>query len=95
MHDHVRTRRALSDILTTKEAAAYLRTTPDTIRRLLRQRRMPAMKLGGAWRLRKGDLDEMFTETLVDETLVQEAERRRAASEGTVSLAEVKERLGL
>ena len=37
----------------------------------------------------------MFTETLVDEALVEEAERRRATSKGTVSLAEVKERLGL
>ena len=81
--------------MTTKEAAAYLKTTPDTIRRLLRQRRLPAIKLGGTWRLRKSDLDELFTEALVDKALVEEAERRLATSEGTVSLAEVKERLGL
>ncbi len=85
----------MSDVLTTREAAAYLKTTPDTIRRLLRQHRLPAMKLGGSWRLRKSDLDEMFTETLVDEALIQEAERRRAAAEGTISLADVKKRLGL
>jgi excisionase family DNA binding protein len=85
----------MSDVLTTKEAATYLKTTPDTIRRLLRQRRLPAMKLGGSWRLRRSDLDEMFTETLVDEALIEEAQRRRATSKGTVSLAQVKERLGL
>ena len=85
----------MSDVLTTREAATYLKTTPDTIRRLLRQRRLPAMKLGGSWRLRKSDLDELFTEALVDESLAEEAERRVADSEGTVSLAEVKERLGL
>jgi excisionase family DNA binding protein len=51
----------MSDVMTTKEAAAYLKTTPDTIRRLLRQRRLPAIKLGGTWRLRKSDLDELFT----------------------------------
>ena len=85
----------MSDVMTTKEAAAYLKTTPDTIRRLLRQRRLPAIKLGGTWRLRKSDLDEMFTEALVDKALVEEAERRLAADEETVPLAEVKERLGL
>jgi excisionase family DNA binding protein len=85
----------MSDVMTTKEAAAYLKTTPDTIRRLLRQRRLPAIKLGGTWRLRKSDLDELFTEALVDKALVEEAERRLAGDEETVPLAEVKERLGL
>jgi excisionase family DNA binding protein len=65
----------MPEILTTREAASYLRASPDAVKRLARQGRLPAAKVGRGWRFRKADLDEMFTETMVDQALVEEAGR--------------------
>lgn len=65
----------MSEILTTKEAAEYLKMSPDTVKRLARQGRLPGIKLGHTWRFRKADLEEMFSEAIVDRALVDEAER--------------------
>jgi len=66
----------MSEILTTEEAAQYLRTSPDTIKRLARTGRIPAVKFGRAWRFRKRDIEAPFDEALADQALVAELERR-------------------
>jgi excisionase family DNA binding protein len=65
----------MPDILTTEQAAVYLQVSTDAVKRLARQGKLPAAKVGRGWRFRKADLDEMFTEAMVDEALIEEAER--------------------
>ena len=46
------------DILTLDEVAAYLKAGKRTIYRLAASGEIPAFKLGGTWRFRRGDLDK-------------------------------------
>ncbi len=39
-----------------KDAAAYLRLNEQTVRRLARERRIPAIRIGGSWRFNREDL---------------------------------------
>ena len=66
----------MSEILTTQEAAQYLKTSPDTIKRLARTGRIPGVKIGRSWRFRRGDIDAPFDEALADQALVAELDRR-------------------
>jgi excisionase family DNA binding protein len=51
----------MSDELLTPEAAAdYLKMHVDSVRRLLRQRKLPGVKVGGGWRLKKTVLDSFL-----------------------------------
>lgn len=68
----------VDEVLTSKEVAEYLRTTPDTIKRMARAGRLPGLKLGRVWRFRRADIDELFTESVVDRELAEEAQRRLA-----------------
>jgi excisionase family DNA binding protein len=45
------------EILTLRELAAYLKVNPRTVYRLLVERRVPAFRVGHAWRFRKCDID--------------------------------------
>ncbi len=49
---------AENDILTLKELAAYLKVNPRTVYRLLAERKLPAFRVGHAWRFRKSEVDE-------------------------------------
>jgi len=82
----------MPEILTTEQAATYLQLSPDAVKRLARLGRLPGAKVGRGWRFRKADLDEMFTEAMVDRALVEEAERRarEATDEDFVSWEEVR-----
>lgn len=44
-------------LLTVQETADLLRVDPDTVRRLARQRELPAVKVGKEWRFSR---DEVF-----------------------------------
>jgi excisionase family DNA binding protein len=46
------------EILTIDEVAAYLKTGKRTVYRLAAAHKIPAFKLGGTWRFRRGDLDQ-------------------------------------
>lgn len=46
------------DLLTIEEAAGYLKVTPYTIRRYLREKKLPGIKLGGQWRIRLDALEK-------------------------------------
>ena len=41
-----------------EEIAEYLRLHPYTIRRLAREKKIPAFRAGGQWRFRKDDIDQ-------------------------------------
>lgn len=43
---------------TAEEIAEYLRLHPYTIRRLAREKKIPAFRAGGQWRFRKDEIDK-------------------------------------
>ena len=47
----------LQAFLTTEEVLGYLKTTPRTIYRLIRNGELPAVRIGRQWRFRRTDLD--------------------------------------
>lgn len=51
------------DLLNTTEAAQYLKYHPDTLRRKVRAKEVPAVRIGvGRWRFRKETLDEWIAQ---------------------------------
>ncbi len=44
-------------LLTCEEAGAYLRLHPRTVGRLLKAGKLPGVKVGSQWRVRRTDLD--------------------------------------
>jgi excisionase family DNA binding protein len=86
----------MPDVLTAPEAAEYLRTSVDAVKRLARQGRIPGAKIGRGWRFRKSDLDELFVENVLDRLLGREAKAVLADPDTEwVSLAQVRQELGL
>lgn len=47
-----------SDILTMKEVAEYLKINDKTAYKLAAEGKIPGFKVGGAWRFRRGEIDE-------------------------------------
>ena len=47
----------LMEAYTVEEVAGALRLHPYTVRRLSRERKIPAFKFGGQWRFRKDEID--------------------------------------
>lgn len=45
------------DTYTVEEVAAALKLHPYTVRRLIREGKMPAFKAGGQWRFRKDEIE--------------------------------------
>ena len=45
------------EYLTTEEAAKLLKLHRDTVRRLIRERKLPYVKVGSQYRLRRKDLE--------------------------------------
>ena len=43
---------------TAEEVAKVLKLHPYTVRRLCREKRVPAFKFGGQWRFRKDEIDK-------------------------------------
>ena len=55
----------MSDLIetyTVEEVAHALKLHPYTIRRLSRERKIPAFKFGGQWRFKKEDIDLLTLE---------------------------------
>ncbi len=52
-------------ILTLDEVAAYLRVGKRTAYRLVAEGKIPAFKVGGAWRLRQAELDQWIAAQIV------------------------------
>jgi excisionase family DNA binding protein len=47
----------LKEVMTLREASAYLAISPDTLYKYLSENRIPAFKLGNRWRFKKDLLD--------------------------------------
>ena len=45
---------------TVEEVAQSLKLHPYTIRRLSREKKVPAFKFGGQWRFKKEDIDQLI-----------------------------------
>ena len=48
----------MAELMTVEELAGYLRVTEKTVYRLLKQGRIPAVKVGHQWRFDKNSIDE-------------------------------------
>ena len=49
-------------LLTLSEAAALLQVSTRTLQRMIRQRQLPAFKVGGQWRMRESQLSEWLNQ---------------------------------
>lgn len=47
-----------TDVMTIREVAEYLKLTDKTAYRLAADGTIPGFKVGGAWRFRRGDIDD-------------------------------------
>jgi excisionase family DNA binding protein len=55
-------KRAIDEVFTTAETCRYLKVAPRTLYRYIKDRRVPAFKLGKDWRFVKSELDLMLRE---------------------------------
>jgi putative molybdopterin biosynthesis protein len=51
-----------SEWLTTKEVARFLQLNPRTIQKMVKQKQLPASRIGRALRIRKSDIDAFMNE---------------------------------
>lgn len=58
-----------NEILTIDEVAAYLKAGKRTVYRLAANGKLPAFKLGGTWRFRRGDLDQWIASRIGNATV--------------------------
>ena len=63
------------EIMTVRSLALYLRCTPSTVYRLLRERKIPAFRLGSDWRFFRSAIDAWIASLY--ETTKPEPTRRR------------------
>lgn len=65
------------EILTIREVAGYLKVTERTIYRLAAAKKIPAFKVGGAWRFSRTDIDIWIKQqSTVDQADVEDSVRR-------------------
>jgi len=91
------------EIMTSREAAEYLRLGVDTLKRKAREGDVPAAKTGRKWVFRKADLDAwlarggLLPERLVDQWLIESSEEilRNTREDEWLTLDQVKAQLGL
>ncbi len=55
----------VKEIMTVADVARYLRCHPSSIYRLLKQRQIPAFRLGTDWRFRRSDIDRWIDASTV------------------------------
>lgn len=53
---------AQNELLTVAETCRYLKITPRTLYRYIRNRRLPGFKLGKEWRFVRADLEQWIRE---------------------------------
>jgi excisionase family DNA binding protein len=54
------------EILTIKQVAEYLKVTERTIYRLAAAKKIPAFKVGGAWRFSRSAIDTWINQQTID-----------------------------
>ena len=70
-----------STLMTIEEVAEYLRFHPSTVYRLVRQRALPAVKVGKQWRISRELLEEWLRANTIGESKNPGADVRRASFE--------------
>jgi excisionase family DNA binding protein len=55
--------RDLREVVTIRQAAAYLSISPDTLYKYAGEQKIPAFKLGNRWRFKKSMLDRWMEES--------------------------------
>ena len=55
-----------SEFMTIKDVSGYLKIKEQTVYRLVQQGKIPGLKLGGQWKVKRGHLDRMFDEILTE-----------------------------
>jgi len=91
----------MPDVLTTREAAEFLRLSAETVKRKAASGELPAAKAGRGWRFMREDLEAWLRaggsryEAQVDEGMLLVVRERMAADLEPVPLEEVKKRFGL
>ena len=58
-----------NDIIGIKEVADYLNMKEQTVYRLVQKGKIPALKFGGTWKVRKDHLETMFDQILQEKML--------------------------
>lgn len=58
-----------TDIIGIKEVADYLNMKEQTVYRLVQKGKIPALKFGGTWKVRKDHLESMFDQILQEKML--------------------------
>lgn len=53
-----------NEIMNIKEVAEFLQVKEQTAYRLVQQGKIPALKIGGQWKVKKSHLDKMFDDML-------------------------------
>lgn len=56
----------MDEVLTLKQLAEYLKVNEKTIYRLIAGKKVPAFKVGGAWRFLRGDIDGWIKQQSVE-----------------------------
>ena len=51
-------------IMDIREVASYLKMREQTVYRLVKRGKLPALKIGGSWKIKKEHLDRLFDEML-------------------------------
>ena len=72
------------EILTLQELAEYLKIAEKTLYLYAREGRLPAIKIGSAWRFRRADIDRWLEE---QQRLTRESTTKKLAAEGEGSTA--------
>ena len=63
-------------ILGIKEVANYLKIKQQTVYRLVKQRKIPALKIGGQWKIKEEHLDQMFEQILQEKLEEIQSEKK-------------------
>jgi len=61
-----------SDLLSAEEVGIILKVSKTTVQRWCHQGKLPAAKIGKAYRIRRSDLDKWYEEKLAEKTALQQ-----------------------
>lgn len=86
MSESVPTKKGNLTILTVREVAEYLRMSETKVYRLVKERQLPVVRIGKAWRFRKDLLDDWLsqcTESSMDDDGITRTATRNAATDSS------------
>ena len=82
----------LDDLMTPEAAAEYLKMHVDSVRRLLRQKKLPGVKVGGGWRIKRAVLDALLEGAQTPEAASSEVRKAPPAASAKVRKKKAKEK---